>query len=192
MVVRAAGQQQRFLQALHYLAPAFVLGYFLITTAISACKLQNLKASGTGPRKIVIPLVCLVTAFFLVESCMLIFDTAISGAYHSSRDTIVSLFLRRPGTQDLASILLTTRRSGLYIIFFAGLDPSYRQPCTVEEARCTVPVLRLVVDWTGYRSNLLHLCPHLRHLTKCIRLRSINSPSVPHAHPCPTIHGFVQ
>ena len=104
----AARQQQRFLQALHYLAPASVLGYFLITTAISACKLQNLKASGTGPRKVVIPLAYLVVVSFLVESCMLIIDTAISGACHSSRDSIVSFFLRGPGRKALALFLLTT------------------------------------------------------------------------------------
>ena len=104
----AARQQQRFLQALHYLAPALVLGYFLITTAVSACRLQNLKASRTGPRKVVIPLVCLVVVSFLLESCMLIIDTAVTGACHSSRDSIVSLFSRKRGRQDPASLLLTT------------------------------------------------------------------------------------
>ena len=108
MEMAAARQQQRFLQALHYLAPASVLGYFLITTAISACKLQNLKASGTGPRKVVIPLVCLVVISFSVDSCMLIIDTAISGACHSSTDSIVSFSLRKPGRQALAPFLLTT------------------------------------------------------------------------------------
>ena len=191
MEMAAARQQQRFLQALHYLAPTSVLSYFLITTAISACKLHNLKASGTGPRKVVIPLVCLVVVSFLVESCMLIVDTAISDACHSSRDSIVSLFPRIPGRQDPASIVLTTSCSGLCIIFAPRLDQSCRQPCKVDEARCLVPVLRLVVDWTGHRSNLVHLCPHLRHFTKCVRLCSTNSPSVPHAHPCPTIHGPV-
>ena len=108
METTAARQQQRFLQALHYLAPASILGYFLITTAISACKLQNLKASGTGPRKVVIPLVCLVVVSFLVESCMLIIDTAISGACHSSRDSIVSFLPRKSGRQDPAFFLLIT------------------------------------------------------------------------------------
>ena len=103
----AARQQQRFLQALHYLAPVLILGYFLITTAVSACKLQNLKASGTGPRKVVIPFVCLVVVSFLVESCMLIIDTAIGGACHSSTDSIVSLFPRKPGSPDSAFFLLT-------------------------------------------------------------------------------------
>ena len=108
MEMAAAREQQRFLQVLHYLAPASVLGYFLIATAISACKLQNLKASGTGPRKVVIPLLCLVVVSFLVESCMLIIDTALSGAGHFSRDSIVSVILRKPGRRALALFLLTT------------------------------------------------------------------------------------
>ena len=99
----AATRQQRFQQALHYIAPALVLGYFLIATAISACTLQNLKPRGTGPRKILVPLVCLVTISCLVESCMLLTDTAttaVNDARHSSTDSNVSTFPREPRRQS--------------------------------------------------------------------------------------------
>ena len=99
----AATRQQRFLQAPHYVAPALVLGYFLITTVISACTLQNLKPGSTGSRKLLVPLVCLVTISFLVESCMLLTDTAttaVNDARHSSTDSNVSIFPREPRRQS--------------------------------------------------------------------------------------------
>ena len=86
-------QQQRFLQYLRYIVPAAVLAYFLIARTISACTLQNLKASGTGPRKVLLPLASLVTVSFLVDSCMLLMDTAFNGARYSSTDSNVSSLL---------------------------------------------------------------------------------------------------
>ena len=83
-------QRQRFLQSLHYLGPALVLAYFLVSTSISACTLQNLKACGTGPRRLLVSLLSLVVASFLAESCMLLTDTAVNHARHSSTDTNVS------------------------------------------------------------------------------------------------------
>ena len=88
--VAAADQQQRFIHSLHYFGPALVLAYFHVANAYSACTLQNLKARGTGPRKVLIPLVCLVLISFLVEACMLLTDTAINGARYSSTDVNVS------------------------------------------------------------------------------------------------------
>lgn len=95
----AREQQQRFLKALHYIAPASVLAYFLITTTISACTMQHLKGCATGPRKVLVSLVSLVLISFLVESCMLLTDTAINAASHSSTDTNVSTLPRiyKPG-----------------------------------------------------------------------------------------------
>ena len=81
---------RRFLKFLHYTAPALILAYFFITTAISACTLQNLKPCAKGPRKVLLPLVGLVVISFLVESCMLLIDTTINGARHSSIDSNVS------------------------------------------------------------------------------------------------------
>ena len=92
--VAATEQQQPFLQMLHYLAPALILAYFLITTAISVCTLQHLRACGTGPRKVLASLISLVVISFLVESCMLVTDTAVNGARHSSTDSNVSIFPR--------------------------------------------------------------------------------------------------
>lgn len=89
MEVAATEQQQHFLKALHYIAPASVFAYFLITTTISACTVQHLKACGNGPRKVLVSLVSLVVLSFLVESCMLLTDTAVNGARHSSTDTNV-------------------------------------------------------------------------------------------------------
>lgn len=106
--IAAAGQQQRFLQALHYTAPVLVLGYFLITSTISACTLHNLKASGTGSRKVLISLVCVVVLSFLVDSCMLLADTALNGSRHSPGDSNVSILLHRPGRQAPAFPSLTT------------------------------------------------------------------------------------
>ena len=85
-------QQQRFLQYLHYIVPAVVFAYFWIAKTISACTLQNLKAkaSGTGPRKVLLPLASLLVFSFLVESCMLLIDTAFNGARYSSTDSNVS------------------------------------------------------------------------------------------------------
>lgn len=94
--IAAAGQQQRFLQALHYFAPALVLGYFSITSAISSCTLHNLKASGTGSRKVLISLVCVVLLSFLVDCCILLVDTALNGARHSHTDRNVSIFPSPP------------------------------------------------------------------------------------------------
>lgn len=91
-VVAAAEQQQRFLQALHYIAPALVLAYFLVAATVSICTLQNLKASRSGPRRILVCLVSLIVVSFLVESCMLLTDTAVNGARHSSTDGNVSAF----------------------------------------------------------------------------------------------------
>ena len=90
MEVTAVNQQQRFLQSLHYFAPALILAYFLITTAISICTLQNLKACRTDPRKALLSLLSLVVFSFLVEACMLLTDTAVNGAHHSSNDSNVS------------------------------------------------------------------------------------------------------
>lgn len=104
----AARQQQRFLQALHYIAPVLVLGCFLITSAISACTLHNLKASGTGSRKVLISLVCVVVLSFLVDSCMLLADTALNGARYSPTDSNVSIFPHRPGGQAPTFSSLTT------------------------------------------------------------------------------------
>ena len=104
----AARQQQRFLQALHYTAPALILGYFLISTAISAFTLQNLKASSTGSRKVLVSLGCLVVLSFFVDSCMLLTDTSLNGARHSSTDHNVSDAAHEPGGQAPASPLLTT------------------------------------------------------------------------------------
>ena len=83
-------QQQRFLQSLRYIVPATVFAYFWIARTISACTLQNLKASRTGPRKVLLPLASLVVFSFLVESCMLLMDTAFNGARYSSTDRNVS------------------------------------------------------------------------------------------------------
>ena len=83
-------QQQRFLQYLRYIVPAVVFAYFWIAKTISVCTLQNLKASGTGPRKVLLPLASLVVFSFLVESCMLLTDTAFNGARYSSTDSNVS------------------------------------------------------------------------------------------------------
>ena len=96
----ATKQSPRFLQCLHYIAPALVLGYFLITTAISAYTLQNLKPSATGPRKVLLPLACLMPISFLLESCMLLIDTNINGARHSSIDSNVSTRSRRSAAQS--------------------------------------------------------------------------------------------
>ena len=83
-------QQQRFLHYLRYIVPAMIFAYFWIARTISACTLQNLKASGTGPRKILLPLAFLVMVSFLVDSCMLLMDTAFNGARYSSTDSNVS------------------------------------------------------------------------------------------------------
>lgn len=88
--VVAINHQQRFLQSFHYLAPALVLAYFMVTTAISVCTLQNLKACRSGPRKVLVSLLSLVITSFLVEACMLLTDTAVNGAHHSSTDSNVS------------------------------------------------------------------------------------------------------
>ena len=103
-----ATQQQRFLHALHYIAPALVLGYFLITTTISVCTLQNRKASATGSRKVILPLVSLVVTLFLVESCMLSIDTVLNHARQSSTDSNVSINPHEFGSQPPASFPLTT------------------------------------------------------------------------------------
>lgn len=88
----AAKEQQllRFVQIFRYVAPILVFGYFLISTTISTCTLQNLKAQGTGPRKVSVSLVCLVVISFVVDSCMLLTDTAVHGAHQSSTDSNVS------------------------------------------------------------------------------------------------------
>ena len=83
-------QQQRFLQHLRYIVPATVLAYFWIARIISACTLQNLKASSTGPRKLLLPLASLVVVSFFVDSCMLLLDTAFNGARYSSTSSNVS------------------------------------------------------------------------------------------------------
>ena len=83
-------QQQRVLQHLRYIVPATVLAYFWIARIISACTLQNLKASSTGPRKILLPLASLVMVSFLVDSSMLLMDTAFNDARYSSTDSNVS------------------------------------------------------------------------------------------------------
>ena len=88
--VALTSQQQRFLQCLHYVVPATVFAYFLLARTISACTLQNLKVSSTGPCKVLLPLASLVMVSFLVESCMLLTDTAINGARYSSTDSNVS------------------------------------------------------------------------------------------------------
>ncbi|KAM0796010.1 hypothetical protein BDR22DRAFT_812779 [Usnea florida] len=80
-------QQQRFLQYLRYIVPAVVFAYFWIAKTISACTLQNLKASSTGPRKVLLLLASLLVFSFLVESCMLLIDTAFNGARYSSTDS---------------------------------------------------------------------------------------------------------
>ena len=94
MAVEMAATKQQlegFLQSLRYLAPVIILGYFLASSTISICTLQNLKACGTAPRKVLIMLVCMVVISFLVESCMLVTDTAINSARHSSTDSNVSV-----------------------------------------------------------------------------------------------------
>lgn len=101
-IMIATEQQLGFLKALHYVAPALVLAYFLITTIISACTLQNLKACGTGPRKVLVSLVSLVVISFLVESCMLLADTLIGDSCHSSTDGNVSTFPRATNLEDKA------------------------------------------------------------------------------------------
>ena len=88
--VAAINQQQRFLQSLHYLAPALVLAYFMTTTAISVCTLQTLKACRSGPRKVLVSLLSLVVLSYLVEACMLLTDTAVNDAHHTSTDGNVS------------------------------------------------------------------------------------------------------
>ena len=95
----ALTQQQRFPQSLNYVAPALVLAYFLITSVISTCTLQKLKAGHTGPRKVLVSLVSLVVISFLAEACMLLTDTAVNGARHSSTDSNVSLspHIYKPG-----------------------------------------------------------------------------------------------
>lgn len=105
--VAATNQQPRFLQSLHYLAPALVLAYFLIATAISICTLQNLKASRTGPRKILLSLLSLVVISFMVEACMLLTDTAVNGADHSSTDSNVSFLPRiyKSGSQSSLGVI---------------------------------------------------------------------------------------
>ncbi len=107
--VAATKQQQPFLQLLHYVAPALVLAYFLITTTISVCTLQHLRAWGAGPRKVLTSLVSLVVISFLVESCMLLTDTAVNRARYSSTDSNVSIFLVPRNVENRAptSCLLT-------------------------------------------------------------------------------------
>lgn len=115
----ATGQQQHFLQSLHYIAPAVVLAYFLITTAISACTLQSLKACRAGPRKILVSLASLVVLSFLVESCMLLTDTAVNGARHSSTDSNVSTFHRIYKAERQSSHILFAdhKADQIYVLF---------------------------------------------------------------------------
>ena len=82
--------QQRFLHSLHYVVPATVFAYYVIARIISACTLQNLRVSSTGPRKVLLLLASLVMVSFLIESGMLLTDTAINDARYSSKDSNVS------------------------------------------------------------------------------------------------------
>lgn len=90
--VTATEQQQPFLIALHYIAPALILVYFSVAVTVSVCTLQNLRARRAGPRKVLVCLVSLIVISFLVESCLLLADTAFYGAHHSSTDGNVSTF----------------------------------------------------------------------------------------------------
>lgn len=94
MAVRVAAreQQQRFPTILHYLAPALVLAYFMLAVSVSTCTLQNLKTRRAGPRKVLVCLVSLIVVSFLVESCMLLADSVVGGARHSSTHGNVSAF----------------------------------------------------------------------------------------------------
>ena len=96
----ATQQSQRWQRYLHYIAPALILAYYLIATSISACTLQNLKPCATGPYKVLLPLVCLVVISFLVESCVLLIDTTVNGARHSSIDSNVSTRPRKSARQS--------------------------------------------------------------------------------------------
>ena len=99
--------QQRVLKALHYIAPSSVFAYFLIATTISACTIQHLKGCTTGPRKVLVSLLSLVVISFLVESCILLTDTAFYAARYSSTDTNVSTVPR----------IYEPRRQGSHIMF---------------------------------------------------------------------------
>lgn len=149
--VLATKQQQHFLQLLHYIAPALVLGYYLIATMISVCTLQNQKPGGISPRRVLVSLVSLVVISYLVESCMLLTDTTINGARQSSTDSNVSISPRvyEPERQGLTPCLLTASWSGVCTILTACLDNPYDRSYQCQQSRCMVSVLRLVVYGTG-------------------------------------------
>ncbi|CAD6570642.1 MAG: hypothetical protein ASARMPREDX12_003784 [Alectoria sarmentosa] len=120
LYMAATEQQQHFLQSLHYLAPALILIYFLIATTVSVCTLQNLKASGPGPRKVLVSLVSLLVISFLVESCMLLTDTAINGARHSSTESnVYALFSLLVWTIITVS-LVNTKNPGVWYPYYGS------------------------------------------------------------------------
>ncbi|KAL9133811.1 MAG: hypothetical protein Q9175_005012, partial [Cornicularia normoerica] len=173
--VAATPQQQRFLQCLHYIAPAWVLAYFLITTTISACTLQKLRACGIGPRKVLVSLVSLVVISFLVDSCMLLTDTAVNGARHSSTDSNVYALFSLLVWTILTIGLLNAKDSAVWYPYYGswfvglvaeailfifvlihGIKPSafaYVQ-VTVQACRMLILILLSTVLFTKYSKRI--------------------------------------
>lgn len=94
IVVAATHPVQDICRALHYIAPAATLLYYLITTTISVLTLQNLKGVDRKvPRQLLLLLMSSVLASYMLEALMLLIDTFTRGALHSSMDSNVSRML---------------------------------------------------------------------------------------------------
>lgn len=94
-VMAAAHQVHDICRALHYVAPAATLLYYLIATTISVLALQNLKLNDRKvPRKTLFLLASSVLVSYIGEAALLLVDTFMRASLQSSTDSNVSARLR--------------------------------------------------------------------------------------------------
>ena len=85
---------QRALQIIHYVSPAAILAYYLLAKLVSTCTLHNLKASRTCNSKALSRLTWVILLSYMIESGVLLTDTAVGLGKFSSVDSNVSIFFR--------------------------------------------------------------------------------------------------
>ena len=107
MSMESAEHGRDALRVLHYVFPAVLLTYYIVSQIVSICTLQNLQSRGCKiKRRPIVLLQCTVLILYTVEALLLVLDSLLSNPSNSSTDGNVSPICTSYSALDLFVTLI--------------------------------------------------------------------------------------